>query len=152
MVELSATGTPLGPSAQAAPGPQGEDPPCRAFAAPATCTRVGQVVWVLQASSGGWRLTQYDVDGELARWVPGLDGTGRGAPPTVTAVDLTPDAQPETLVAYPGSYDLLATGDAGLPAVVVHGQGAAAVEPGRVRVGGRLVRRVGRRWVAVPAA
>lgn len=147
---LAAADTPLRVLTEADPGPEGEDPPCTAFAATATCTRVGAVVWALQADGGAWQLTAFDVDEELARWVPGLQGSGGGTAPTVTEVDLTDDEQPETLVVY-GGGDVVGTSQAGIPEVVVHGEGRAAVVDGEVVAGDRAVRRVDGRWVSAPA-
>ncbi len=147
---LDAEGSPLRTLTEADPGPEGEDPPCTAFAPAATCTRIGDVVWVLQADGGSWQLTSYDVDEELARWVPGLQGSGGGMSPTVTEVDLTEAEQPETLVVYGGGFDVVSSQEAGVPQVVVHGEGQASVEDGEVRAGERLVRYDDGRWTSVP--
>ena len=146
---LGADGSPLRLLTEAQPGPEGEDPPCTAFAATATCTRVGPVVWALQADGGAWQLTAFDVDEELARWVPGLQGSGGGLAPTVTEVDLTDDERPETLVVYGAGFDVVGTGEAGVPEVVAHGDGQASVVDGEVVAGDRTVRRVDGRWVSV---
>ena len=147
---LSAEGSPLRTLTEAEPGPEGEDPPCTAFAPAATCTRIGGVVWVLQADGGSWQLTSYDVDEELARWVPGLQGSGGGLAPTVTEVDLSDAEQPETLVVYGAGFDVVSSREAGVPQVVAHGEGQASVEDGAVVAGDREVRLADDRWVAVP--
>lgn len=147
---LDAAGTPLRELEGAPPGPEGEDPACTAFAEAATCSRVGDVTWVSQADGGSWQLTSYAMDEELGRWVPQLQGSGGGLPPTVSEVDLTDAEQPEALVVYGGGFDLVGSGSQGLQ-VVVHGEGQASVEDGAVVAGDREVRRVDGRWVSVPA-
>ena len=147
---LEAAGSPLRTLTEAEPGPQGEDPPCTAFAPQAECTRIGDVVWVLQADGGSWQLTSYDVDEELARWVPGLQGSGGGMSPTVSEAALTDAEQPETLVVYGGGFDVVSSQEGGVPKVVVHGEGQASVEEGAVVAGDRRVQLVDGRWVSVP--
>lgn len=151
---VDGVGSPLRTPAGAGPGPEGDDPPCTAFAASATCTRVGDVVWVLQADGGSWQLTSYAVDDELGRWVPALQGSGGGLSPTVTEVDLSDDEQPEALVVYGGGFDVVSSQEAGAPQVVVHGEGKASVEDEdedeAVVAGDREVRQVEGRWVSVP--
>ncbi|MCW2606018.1 MAG: hypothetical protein JWO60_711 [Frankiales bacterium] len=148
---LSGKGSPLEAPVEAEPGPKRSDPPCTAFAPMAVCTRVGDVVWVLQADGGAWQLTSYDVDEQLARWVPRLQGSGGGLSPTVTEVDLTDAEQPEALVVYGAGFDVVSSQEAGVLQVVAHGLGQASVESGVVVAGGREVRQQGDRWVSLPA-
>lgn len=149
---LTGAGSPLRLLEGDGPGPAGEEPACTAFAPAATCTEVGDVVWVLQADGGSWQLTAYDVDRDLGRWVPGLQGSGGGLSPTVTGVELTDGDRPEALVVYGGGFDVVGTGEAGRPEVVAHGEGQASVEDGEVVAGDRRVRRSDGRWVSQPAA
>ena len=147
---LEAAGSPLRAltGAQAQPGPEGEDPPCTAFAPQATCTRVGDVVWVLQADGGSWQLTGWTP--EEQRWTATLQGSGGGMSPLLSEADLTDADQPETLVVYGGGFDVVSSLDADAPRVVVHGEGQASVEDGQVVAGERQVTVADGRWVSVP--
>ncbi|MDP3713285.1 MAG: hypothetical protein Q8R60_12475 [Mycobacteriales bacterium] len=147
---LSTDGALLRAPVSADPGPETEDPACEEFAQDATCTTVGSSRWVVTRDDTGWTLTEYDVTDELERWVTGLVATGNGKEPTVIAVDLTNGTEPEALVQYAASYDLVSTGDIGIPQVVAHGDGVATVDGDEVRVaGGRLESR-GETWVIAP--
>lgn len=148
----SPAGSPLRVVTEAEPGPEGADPPCASFAPGARCTVVGAVRWVLTVDDGRWTLTEYDVDEELQQWVPGLRGTGIGAPPRVVGVDLGPEEQPESVVLYGGAFDVVATGEAGIPAVVLSARGTPQVDRTSARVGGREVRLRDGRWELVPVA
>jgi hypothetical protein len=100
----------------------------------------------------GWALREYDVTAELERWVVGLEASGNGQEPRVVAVDLTDGTEPEALVQYAGSFDLVSTGDIGIPQVVAHGDGVATVsQDGReVRVQDARLQRSGEQWVLAP--
>ena len=143
---LNPDGSPLGPPPESEPGPDVVKPTCEDFAKNATCTTVGAVRWVLTTSGTGWTLTEYDYGDDF--WVPGLVARGQGTPPRVTAVDLSPDDQPESVVSYGDSFDIVSTGDAGVPEVVAHVQGQPQVSERGVTVGGKQVRQEpGGAWV-----
>lgn len=147
---LSTDGALLQAPLSAEPGPESPDPACEEFAAGATCTAVGSSRWVTTRDDTGWTLTEYDVTGELERWVVGLVATGNGKEPSVIAVDLTDLDEPEALVQYAASFDLVSTGDIGIPQVVAHGDGVATVDGSTVRVGGGRLERSGEVWLLAP--
>lgn len=136
------------------PGPESKDPACEEFAREATCTTVGSSRWVVTRDDTGWTLTEYDVTDELERWVAGLVAMGNGKEPTVIAVDLTDGDEPEALVQYAASFDLVSTGDIGIPQVVAHGDGVATVDRSGgndvVRVSGGTLQSRGETWVVAP--
>ena len=149
---LSTDGALLRAPVSADPGPATPDPACEEFAKEATCVAVGTSRWVTTRDTTGWVLREYDVTEELERWVVGLEATGNGQEPRVVAVDLTDGQEPEALVQYAGSFDLVSTGDIGIPQVVAHGDGVATVsQDGReVRVQDARLERSGEQWVLAP--
>lgn len=147
---LSTEGALLEAPVTSVPGPESADPGCEEFAEEATCTEVGSSRYVITRDDTGWVLTQYDVTEELQRWVAGLVATGNGREPSVIAVDLTDAEEPEALVQYAASFDLVSTGDIGIPQVVAHGDGVATVDGDVVRVGAGTLQRSGEAWLVAP--